>query len=145
MQRARQVLWNEQALAQRPRSTKCHLNPRPKEGSCMPNTPKSRSGGVMSTEIKCQVRQRVEKWPYLAACKEVATHITKPNLRSELDGIEFVCNDHARECIEGFGPEAATRFEYYHDGDTFRTRLVSSPETSTENQSTDSGTTSSVG
>jgi len=89
----------------------------------------------MSTDHpQCQVRQRIEKWPYVALCKNLATHTVNEPFKSFVDGIEYLCSKHTKEMIDGYGEASVNLIEYKIDGDTLRIDTGSNSGPSKEDQ-----------
>lgn len=58
-------------------------------------------------ETECQVEERLDNWPYVKKCTRPATHTTAVPVRVRIRGIEYLCDTHAKLCIESFGDYSA--------------------------------------
>lgn len=67
-------------------------------------------GGTMEEQV-CNVKQRVDTWPYITRCREVATHVVVKHLVDQVDAT-YLCNDHAADLKLAYGEDACGRFSY---------------------------------
>jgi hypothetical protein len=87
--------------------------------------------------ILCQVRQRVEHWPYVEGCKKTATHQVNPSFRIHAEGIEYICSEHAEDMVNGFGNQAVSQLEYKLNESSTGIEPFSSSESGKDNQLAD--------